>query len=794
MLPNLPLSWLRPNNKMKKIISLLLSVITALSLFSGTVFSASEDGTTHISARIIKNGQYIEIEGTFSSTDVEKYKDKSLSLFALEPGSYIGEQPAELKNVTVKSRVSLQVSFTDGKKIAYVLAYENEDGEFTAATNYAYISNFDVIAKNTYEYPDVKSKKGLDIALFADAQMLGVSHAVIKVPINEYIVSDGSNASKYKSGCMTYYYDKSKTAALCRTVKAYSEAGIRVYIQLLLTKCEDNQPEYLYFDNADKNAEYFAINVYSKQACDALYAFVSFLSDKFSSEDREGFCGSYILGCEVNSNRYTNNAGPMSLSEYTEVYEKALRIVDSAARSVYSNARVYVSVSNNFNKPSSDNNSDSMLDYSVMDFLSHLADSIKSGGDIPWRLSVDPYNINRDKADFKGAEGSEYSYDAKYITMDNINILTSLLSQPAYLYDGQRRPLLIGEISYPAGGNSADDQKAQAAAYCLAYYKAEANEQIEAIIYADHVDSASDKRNPGLYTRAAGTENTADAQKSIYSVFRLIDTEYSAVTTEPYLSYFNVTTWGEAVSGYSLSQPQRRCLVTGSGATEITDPAHLAYVRVTDFSGENLGFDTSENSDMIQKIKDETASSLYGSEYSLEAKLNNAPAPEYRGVSANRDFDISGTEYAVLDMKVSSGEENGLADVVFRMTGKNENGADVVYEGISSVSLGQYYRLYFDVTEFCRSCPDTVGRVSVWVKPHKEEDGKEYDLLINGISFAKPDSDAKAGSIAKTVIIILIVTVVLAAAAYAIMYLRSVILYHNKKKKIEEKRRKNRVK
>ncbi|MBQ7699563.1 MAG: hypothetical protein IJT49_04380 [Clostridia bacterium] len=775
---------------MKKIISLILAV-TFVSLLFSSFASAKENSVTHLTASISKNGQYVELEAEFSLSDIEKYSGKTLSLFAVAPGSYPGEEPAEQKDITVRDRLSLQVSFRDKTKTCYVLAYEDEEEGVTPATNYAYVSNPDVLAANTYDYPEVKSKKGLDITMFADAQLLGASHAVIKVPINEYLTTDTSNATVYKFGGFAYYFDKSRTALLDHTVKTYSDAGIRVYIQLLLTKRGEGQPEYLYFADADEKADCFAINVYSKQACDTLYAFVSYLAERYTSENRVGFCGSYILGSEVNSNRYKNNAGPMSVSEYTEAYAAALRIVDSALRSVYSNGRVYVSVANNFNKPSYDNNADSTLDYSVMDFCSHLSDKIKEGGDIPWRLSVDPYNIDRNKADFKDAEGSEYSYDARYITMDNINIITSLFSQPAYMYNGQRRPVIIGEISYPCGGNTEDEQKAQAAAFSLAYYKAEANEQIEAIIYSQQVDSASDEKNAGLYTRANGTENTADIKKSIYNVFRYIDTDYSNVITEPYLSYYGLTTWGEAVSGYSLSQPSRRYVISGSGTSETPGLKNASLVKASDFNKAELDFYPSENTRMITTERDGEAAALYGSEYSLIAELNTASYQEYRGVSVNGDFDVADAEYAVLDMKLTSDDKTGVADVVLRLNGKNENGADAVYEGLTSVTFGQYYRIYFDLTEFRGVCKDSVYRISVWAKPHKEEDNGQYKMLINGVSFAKHDKDAAAGSVAKTIIVIIICIILLAAAAYAIMYLRAYIIYRKKKKRIEDKRRKN---
>ncbi|MBO4423802.1 MAG: hypothetical protein J5879_10195 [Clostridia bacterium] len=770
-----------------RILALILTAAALLSLLS---FGASADGdSARLSAVINKNGKYIELTAAFSASDVEKYSGVPLSLFAVAPGSYIGEAPALESDIKVRSSMTFQADPEDGRRCAFVLGCDDGAGGFTPVTNYAYVTNPDVTAKYDYEYPAAKSKKGLDISLFADAQLLGVSHTVIKLPLNEYVKENSSGGVSYKCGGTTYFFDKNKIALLDYTVKTYSDAGIRIYLQLVLTKHEDGQPAYFYCEECSDDASYYAINANSGQACGALYALVSFLSEKYTSPDGEGFCGSYILGCEVNSNRLSNNAGPMSLSEYTELYAKALRTVDCAARSVYANSRVYVSVANNLNRPSYDDNADPTLDFSVADLLSHLADRVSVGGNIPWGVSVDPYNANRETADFRGAPESEYSYDAKYLTMDNINILTSLLSQPAYLYNGERRRVIIGEIGFPSGSNSEDGQKAQAAAYALAYYKAAANDQIDAIIYAAQTDSVSDGGNFGLYTRAEGTNDTAAKQKSIYHVFRYIDTDYSSVVTEPYLTYYGLTTWGEAVSGYNASAAAARTVISGSAVTEAPSGGSK-LVRATDFNGTELYFYPSENARLITTEKDVDAAKLYGSEYSLIAELNEAPQPEYRGVSSNREYDLSGAGCAVLDMKLSQSGKSGTADLIFRLIGEDEDGREAVYEGGAAVVLDQYYRLYFDLNEYNDVIKGGVSRMSVWVRPHNGSENGAYKLTVNGVSFMKPGSGVTAGSVIKTVIIVLICIVVLAAAAYGIMYLRGYILYRKKKKKIEAKRKK----
>ena len=81
-----------------------------------------------------------------------------------------------------------------------------------------------------------------------------------------------------------------------------------------------------------------------------------------------------------------------------------------------------------------------------------------------------------------------------------------------------------------------------------------------------------------------GTENTASNQKNIYRVVRYIDTDYSSVITEPYLSFYGLISWGEEVSGYNASRTSCRTVLSGSASTEEPEVKKEAYKRLTDFN------------------------------------------------------------------------------------------------------------------------------------------------------------------------------------------------------------------
>jgi hypothetical protein len=508
--------------------------------------------------------------------------------------------------------------------------------------------------------------------------------------------------------------------------------------------------------------------------------------DRYAVKSDHGCCASRILGYEVNSNRSTNYAGPMSLYDYTENYALTLRTVDLAARSVYKDARIYVSLGNELNKTALGENADPTLDYSVTEFLTRLSACVSEEGDIPWRVEIHPRNIDREPI-FVGKAGSEYSYEADYLTMDNYNVITSLLSRPAFLYNGQRRTVVINEISFNSAPNTADAQSKQAAAFCLAYFRAEANDQTEAFIYRDQTDSAAEANCYGLYTKMNGTDGKPDGRKQIYKVFRYIDTDSSRIVAEPYLSVLSVSSWGETVSGYNGGSQVKRRIFSGTGAPSDEGMKNIRPVSLTDFSSGTGGFYPSENAKVISAEKDEEAKALYGGEYSVRAELAAADPHEYRGISVNPSdgYGLDGCEYALIDVKITAPENVKTTDLLLRITGKGEDGVTAVYEGTAQVSSDAYHRIYFDISAFSSSV-EKAERVSVWVRPHGESETGEYVLTVHDISVFHKTNRALSGEALVPALIIAGAVVLMLATAYAVIFIRTRKQYGKSVKKDTE--------
>lgn len=165
---------------------------------------------------------------------------------------------------------------------------------------------------------------------------------------------------------------------------------------------------------------------------------MAFLAGRYTSPNGEnGFAGSYIIGYEINSNRYYNNMGEQEIESYTDSYVTLLRAADVAVRSVYSNARLYVSLGRNFNQPSVNDKTgvNIRLDYSARSVLDMIAEK---AGDIPWNVAFNPYASDYSLTEIWSDENAKTDFDTPYITMANIQVLCDYLKQSILLYRGRQ--------------------------------------------------------------------------------------------------------------------------------------------------------------------------------------------------------------------------------------------------------------------------------------------------------------------------------------------------------------------
>ena len=743
-----------------KIVSLLL--LTALLLSLAVFPAGAEEDQVSVKARVSESGAYVELECTLTEA-LAASGDEKLCVFAIPPEGMAGgleERYLVKSDIAVRKDFTVQLPRGTDVNFAFVLAAETDEGQYKAIHDPVYVSNPHLLAQRSYERPGSFTKKGLNVAMIADAQLLGIGHTVIEFPLNEYLATSQDNAVAFKWEKNTYFIKADKLNLLDHKIGVYTEAGVRVYINIVLTEKGDDLPasfECLYCEGAGDGAAYYGINGNSSAALEYLEAAVGFLTDRYTNEDgKYGFAADFIIGKNVNGNRNDNSVGPLTLAEYVKLYERVYRRADFAARSVYSGARLFVPVSGNFTVASANGERDPLLDYSSKDFIDAFSQSVKNGGDLPWGLSVSPYNADRGDADFWSKDIQAQDVTAKYITMDNIGVLTTYLCSSAFLYEGQRRTVIIGDIAFSGGTGSDADQKKQAAAFALAYFRAEANAMIDAIIWSHHVDSSYYDEDFGLWTRESGTNSTPGEKKLIYNTFKYIDTESSRAVCEMLLPVVGASSWGEAVSGYNPTTQEKRVIFTA--VSRPLEGLSGKIVPLVDFSKGTEGFYPSDNAYSV-------AVSEEGKSYVLNAVMYDTYPAEYRGIARPVGKDeLKDTGYITLTVTANSAGAGAVADLCLRLTGYTEDGKLAVYEGTSTLEADREYSLAFDVYDYVNSVAE-IDHIRIWVAPHGEGTESVSGFTVSSLGRIKGASSG-GGSVLSALGIIALCVVIPAAIVF----------------------------
>ena len=322
-----------------------------------------------------------------------------------------------------------------------MLAEITADGTYNPLTDEYYISNTDLFAAYSYDYPQAASKKGLEVQLLSDAQELGVSYAVINVSINSLLLGEStSDAVSYIFDGKTYYVSREKLDSLDHRIKVLSDSGTIVYLNIILSAPDPAMSEKLkslYYPDAltGSAAQLYAVNTDNAEAVLYYAGLLNFLAKRYTDPaGGEGSAGGWIIGYEVNSNRTYNYMGPAALADYAASYIKALRIADTMLRSAYSNGRVYVSIANNFNAASPELNfaGEDTLDYAARLLLERINQSVTLSGDIPWNLSINPYPSDPTNTAYWTDGNTLDSFDTPFVTMKNLGVICDFMGQEGF--------------------------------------------------------------------------------------------------------------------------------------------------------------------------------------------------------------------------------------------------------------------------------------------------------------------------------------------------------------------------
>jgi hypothetical protein len=776
---------------MRVFFAVFVCVLTAF-IFSLTVLcaDAGDEGLTSVILVREKDIIRIDMRAVLTKEDAQRHKGETLFVFELYPWQSVsdldGMTPAA--EVRAAEKMSLTLDFEIGSQRIYskfLLAFRQPGGSYGIFGWARYIENPELIAPATYEYPAYPSKKGLNVQLTGDAQELGISHTVINVAVNEYLLdAKSADSLDYIYGNTTYYLNREKLERLDYRIKQFTEAGVHCYLNIILSRPAQDMPQKLgclYAASEVTTASLYAFNVGDRECVMYLESFLDFIARRYTSPDRQyGFAGSFIFGYEVNNNRAYNYMGPRSLDGYLNSYITAFRIAATALRSVYANGRVYLSVGNNFNAATSDPaiTADEQIDYSSRSLLEAFAAKIRYSGDLPWGLSASAYPSYPHITDYREDSLAVANVDTPYISMANIDVLCDFLGQDNFLYKGARRPMLVGGFGINAEPESAA-LITQAAVYALAYYKTAFNPYIEALIYHRHVDTADEAGlYYGLWSKDEDSYNTPKDTKPIYTTFKFIDTQRSLQTTSYALNQLKIESWKDVIPGFDEKALTKRHLLNSDALDIETIEKKKEGEILYDFTTGGLsGFYPTDNADYIE-LRGGAMDDLS----MLYVKMFKGSATEYMGAGSYFDvpMDIRDSGFISLKINAVAPEEVTSVTMMIRLYSNGVNGKPcVTYEGITDLKTDVWSQVGFDISEIA-DYSSTIDGIKIWIRPTDNifYEG-EYGYWLHSISMHGRDFP-----LILTILLWLVLIIVIGAAVLLIfLVIRNYIIRHFKKKR-----------
>ncbi|MCL2098895.1 MAG: DUF5722 domain-containing protein [Oscillospiraceae bacterium] len=785
----------------------------------------SSPGTASLRLQVYING-----------SDAQKYSGEHLYICKLK--TYEDTARVNSENIAVSFEVRSDESFTYILSVLTDLSNFN-NGEIynkfviaarigdslTPISDAKYIGNINHLSDMRDTPPDSFSKKGLAaVQMPGEARLLGVRHTTVKIVLNDFISAEPSSVN-YMFGGEEFYFNMDAIAEYDRRIKYLTNEGINVTAALVISANDYNRPQLHHGDEEgggeggenDENAEneeneavepetmlrpidhlihgaarenaavrpfYFGINTADEFGFKYFAALMSFIADRYVREDMgSGRIYNLILGSEI-GNISMNYCGQIEAEQYAKDYMRALRIADTAARSRFGGARVYVPLDNSF-AHSPDNG------YVNRQLIDLLCEYSETEGNFIWNVAVHAYNADRYSLETWRESSPVDSYETPYITMKNINVLADYINieKQAYLPDGETRKLMLAGQGFTSGGISTEGMELQAASFIYAYLKAKYTPEITAFIYHGQMDNPSEEIGYfGLWTEQG-------EKKLIHDVFKYMDTDKEAGYTGFAKPLLNIDKFEELIPFYpeeaepavilteTTGKPNRSRMNfavgigrfgTGAVLDGFIGSANMSELSVEEYEGEHSGLNRVLFAGFTEPLRGD-----FGSIFKIYDRDNA--------------LDLSGCRFVELNMRIDSDLEldaKRTTQVILTLEAETPE-ALYMYEGMANIRLNEDTAVYFDISEW--EGRSGIHRVAVAANPYSEAyggsgGGYDFKMYIQSVTAV----NVSRINFIRSFIIAVIIIVLLLAAAWTALFIRARII-RERRRRLRELRRKRRA-
>ena len=385
--------------------------------------------------------------------------------------------------------------------------------------------------KYTHEKETFRSKKALSCGN-EDLGILGIEHTLLNINLPALMWEEpGEDAISFACQGREYWFDRKQVENIDRHLQYAWGYGVSATAILLNSpvRFDSHQEEALLkkvihpdFQREDENAFISAFSMETEEGREYYRAFVEFLALRYMRDDAKyGRITGFIVSNEVNTQCIWGNAGEKTVEEYAREYTKALKLTWEASHKYWEGADVYLSLDHCWGERFYPDRP--LSSYKGRDLVDLVCRFGKEMGDFGWGIAYHPYPEDLNYPDFYNDRIPKFYFDTRQITFKNMEVLHAYLGQEDFLYQGQRRPIVLSE----QGFNSRRDELTElqgAAGYILAYQKMK---RLPGILWMTHHAYMDNPREFGLNLgiRERNPDGTPGRKRPIYEAMRDMGTE-----------------------------------------------------------------------------------------------------------------------------------------------------------------------------------------------------------------------------------------------------------------------------
>ncbi len=491
------------------VLAAAITIVTAGAVWTSDAVDVQADTVLRVANAVIQgNNVVVTTSGTATSDDGILYLYAQEVYEAGALGTVVGKAPSGAVNPTFTFTLNKYQANSNLTKKFAVMA--NKGGVITQVSqNACYITNPEASTNRAPARRD-GGKKGIlpaaeTIGNTAELQQLGIKQIVYNLPIGN-LVSSGGVPFTYNG--KNYQFSSAIVGQYDQIVPKMNAAGIQVTL-ILLNNLTKNQT-LIHPRSRGLVGNYYAFNTSDMAGTELLEAIAAFLGSRYAGQ--VGVVDNWIVGNEFNAPNpwHLMNA---DIDTHTMAYAQALRIFYNGIKSENKNARVYACIDQEWAYP------DSALHYAGKTCLEKLNNIMINEGNVDWGVAAHPYNYplyDSNTISMRLKAPVSHTQLSRYITMENIDVLTDFLCQPALKApNGQVRSVLLSEQGY----TSTAGEQLQAAAIVHAYAQANANQHIDGFILNRQLDHQVEVAQ-GL---ATGIKNPNGTHKLAFSWYQNAD-------------------------------------------------------------------------------------------------------------------------------------------------------------------------------------------------------------------------------------------------------------------------------